>query len=317
MCPVVRSGSTPLVRDTTNVQNKPKAVTKPTNTPVKNTEPVDIKPKDNNSSKKLEADNLNKQVSFKGQIPPKKESSTVKDVTKYSHKGHVAYEVATSAEKALKASAHVASKAGNVVALSSQLKAATASNVVAKAAHSTATGAGVATMYTGKALKTASNLANSKVLHAAHHGTEAVQKAALLKTSQALGKAGMTKAAGVVGNLAKTASHASHAAHAAHAVKVTGTVVKTGVTVAKVAGVVGKVMPGVGFAAGMVGAGLATKEAMDSKTTAGKVAHGTRAALNVVAGVASFVPGVGTAVGLIATGADLGIAYAAKKFGWN
>lgn len=247
------------------------------------------------------------------------EHSLVETVTHKAHKGHVGYECATVGAKGVIAAGKSVQNLGRsltiVSGIESGIDSSKGAKLLAKATSTVGSFHGVATAKLGENV--------SKVGHffqEAHHATEATQKVVLNTVAKGASKVGATKTAAQLTKLAK-AGHAAHgAAEVAH-VASTASKVATGVkavsTGAKAAAVLGKIAPGIGFAAGMVGAGLAINEAAHSKTKAGVAVHSVRAGLNVIAGGASFVPGVGTAVGLAATAADIGLSYAAKKLGWN
>lgn len=244
------------------------------------------------------------------------EHSMVETVAHKAHKGHVGYEIATAGAKGLISTGKSVQNLGRSVAIVSALESGIETSKGAKLlAKASATIGSFHGTTTAKAGETISKVGN--FLHDAHHATEATQKVILKTVAKGASSVGATKTAAQISKLA-TAGHAAHgAAEVAHVASGAAKAVKVVSTGAKAAAVLGKVAPGIGFAAGMVGAGLAINEARNSKTSAGVAVHSVRAGLNVIAGGASFVPGVGTAVGLIATGADLGLSFAAKKLGWN
>lgn len=329
MCPVIGNKSNVVVDNPKITKAKQESVKK--ETLIKDIPVTVLAPQDNTATKKyLPIGSAKKEISF----TEKKETKTtnkiekeemgstlkaVKTVKTEAHHAHTAYEVMASGQKVVSKVAGSATKLSRVLLLSGQI-----GEYASKTTIDKAKAIGVTT--TGKAGTTFGKILNStaNVLNEAHHGTVATQTKVLKSTANVLNKVGATN---VAAKITKMVSHAGHAAHGATTIaKTTATVAKTGSTavkvvktasvVAKTAGVVGKVMPGVGFAAGMVGAGFAVKDAMNAKTTTGKIVHGARAVLNVTAGVASFVPGVGTAVGLGATAVELGLGWAAKKFNW-
>lgn len=336
MCRVGLKTTTLPISDNTIVKNNNQQKAEIKNDIPKQEIPLSIiAPKDNLNNKELLPDNFKHNISFNGKIPPKSKetsepqpkkeeghgtSETVQHIAHDAHGYHVKYEAAVATQKVVSNAANTSKNMGRVLLVSGEITQAASKSQATKVAMSGVKATATISATVGKALTSTAN-----ALHAAHHGTEAVQGVVLKTTSNVLAKVGATSASAKV---AKLIPHAAHATHGAvTAAKTTATVakgVKAATTVAKVgsvalrtAGVVGKVMPGVGFAAGMVGAGFAINDAKNAKTTAGKVAHTTRAILSATAGVASFVPGVGTAIGIGATVAEIGIGWAAKKFGWN
>ncbi len=166
----------------------------------------------------------------------------------------------------------------------------------------------------------------NNLIHVAHGGGASSQGALFNGISRVAGKAGLTR---ISSGTAKLASRGlSDAEHASHIVAKLGQVSGEATGVARVTakvlpgvargiGIIGKISPGIGFAAGATGAVLALNDARHAKTTAGRNIAYVRAGLNVVSAGASLVPGAGTLVGLIATGADIGLDLYAKRNKYN
>ncbi len=347
MCPIssVRKGSAIIIEKNTDV--KPKPVVNPNpDSKVIEKHTIVQPPKDTNQSKSKLPDNFKTQVSFKGKIEAKTNTKkeehhseahhstadNIKHIAHEAHDKHTKYELAVHSHEIVSKVGKAVTNGGRALHLSGHINGAVSSSKVTKAAMQVVKGTGIVGTVVGKGIQSTANLLPVHLLHKAHEASQATQIGALKTTASTLSKVGAAKASAKVTSLIPVTAHAAHGATST--VKAVATVTKiasttkTAVTIARTASVVskgavigakalGKVMPGVGFAAGMVGAGFAVNDAVNAKTTAGKVAHSARAVLSATAGVASFVPGVGTAVGLIATGAEIGIGYAAKKFGWN
>lgn len=265
--PSLKVYSTNFARSISDIKSKEKPQLPQKNPQPVKTSPATINPKDSSIARRVQNDNLTRQISFSGKLPPKKEDDNiVKKVTAKVHKGHVGYELAVSSSKVIGNTAKTALRSGGSIG-----------KTVGK------------TLYT-----------TSKALNTAHHATQAAQISNAGSLSKTLGRVGLTKGANVVSSLAK---HGHHAGHVAKATKVL-----------KVVTVAGKLAPGVGFAAGVVGAGLAINDAVKSKTTVGKVGHSIRAGLNAIGAVSSTLPVAGTLVAVLTTGADILIDKGIKRY---
>lgn len=280
---------------------------------------VSLNPQDKATQKNLASDSLTKQITFNSkptQKPTSKPTSSknqgnklidqANSVVGRTGQGTAVYGAITMAQNPLARTAARAANAARIVGVSSAIAHAASDSRLAKGALNVANRAAVAANNVAKTVKTTSG-----VIAKANIATANVQSKVLRAAGNTLKATGLSGSANVTRNAAAAALNTARASRAVAATANTTSLVARG------AGVVGRVAPGVGFVAGMAGAGLAARDAANATTTAGRVAHGTRAVLGAVSGVASLVPGAGTAVSILATGADMGISYLAERRGWK